>query len=347
MSAIPAWLEGARGAPSAHNTQPWRFVPRRDGSIVVRWDPERTLPAGDPTSRDLYLALGTSVESARLRAGRAGSPLTFVAAASGDESRTIGTLTPTDEPLSVDDMRLAALLDVRHTARVPHLPRPVSEDVESAMRDEAARFGCQMHLVRDRTHIRRLAALSRQATADQFAEPAVHAELWRWLRLDPRDPAYRRDGLTADCLDLRGMSLLAARLTMPPPRMRRLARLGVHHLLTLDTERVVRHSASLCLLTAEAHAHDDLVRAGQGLLRLWLLAAEAGLTTHPVSALLDCTATVAPTLEVFDCVGEYPVAIFRLGAAPEVPRAPRLPADELVEASGDDDSQGGHEGHGG
>ena len=134
----------------------------------------------------------------------------------------------------------------------------------------------------------------------------MQAELWHWLRLDPTDPAYERDGLTADCLNLHGATLAAARLTMPPARMRRLARLRLHHLLAIDTQQVVRQSAALCLLTAPSLERDTLVETGRALLRLWLIAAGAGLTTHPVSALLDCAATVGPAVAVFGAAGECP-----------------------------------------
>jgi hypothetical protein len=199
------------------------------------------------------------------------------------------------------------------------------------MQAEAARWGCTLHVVTDAKAIGRLAALARRATADQFADDAVQSELWRWLRLDPTDPAYERDGLTAGCLNLHGAMLAAARLTMPPARMRRLARLRLHHLLAIDTRQVVRHSAALCLLAAPSLERDALVETGRALLRLWLIAAGAGLTTHPVSALLDCAATVGSAVALFGATGEAPAALFRLGFTPPVPRAPRLPADELLE----------------
>jgi hypothetical protein len=326
----PAWLEGARTAPSAHNTQPWRFAPLADGRIAVQWDPARALPISDPTSRDLYLGLGAAVESARLRAAAAGVSLAF---APGDESElhTLGYLIPSTNPIHDADLTLARSLGVRHTARTPHLDRPVSPDVIVAMQTEAVRWGCAFHVVTEQRSIRRLAALARRATAEQFADGAVQSELWRWLRLDPTDPAYERDGLTAGCLNLHGATLAAARLTMPPARMRRLARLRLHHLLAIDTQQVVRQSAALCLVTAPSLERDALVETGRALLRLWLIAAGAGLTTHPVSALLDCAATVGPAVAVFGAVGETPAALFRLGFTPPVHRAPRLPADELLE----------------
>lgn len=326
----PKWLIGVRGAPSAHNTQPWRFAPLADSRIAVRWDPARALPISDPTRRDLYLGLGAAVESARLRAAADGVSLAFVAG-EGRSSPTVGHLVPTADPIDAADRTLAQSLAIRHTARTPHLKRPVPQETIAAMRDEATRWGCAFHVATDERTIRRLAALSRRATAAQFADGAVQTELWRWLRLDPADPAYRRDGLTADCLALHGATLAAARVTMPPARMRRLARLRLHHLLAMDTQQVVRRSAALCLLTAPFGEQEALVQTGRALLRLWLIAAGAGLTTHPVSALLDCAGTVGPAVAVFGAVGEKPTALFRLGFTPPVARAPRLPMNELLE----------------
>jgi nitroreductase len=342
---IPAWLDGARSAPSAHNTQPWRFAMQGDGQVLVRWDPARSLPVSDPTARDLYLGLGTAVESACLRALAAGTPLMFVPAPDHEE-RTVGTLAPAQAATSgvdPEELSLAAALVVRQTSRVPHLKQPIPATVQAELRAEAERWGCRLYIVKDEACIRALARLARQATAAQFADDAVQDELWHWLRLDPRSPAYRRDGLTADCLNLQGVSLAVARLTMTPARMRLLARVGLHHLLALDTQLLVRHSATICLLTVADTNRATLVSGGRALQRLWLRAARAGLTTHPVSALLDCPATVAPTLAVVGCdpqdehpanifrQDEHPANIFRLGATPPVPLAPRLPAQELIE----------------
>ncbi|MDQ6907345.1 MAG: GNAT family N-acetyltransferase, partial [Chloroflexota bacterium] len=328
-TTYPEWLAGANIAPSAHNTQPWRFAPLDDGRIAVRWDPARALPVSDPTSRDLYLGLGAVVESARLRAAANGVSLAFVAGEGGCPL-TIGHLLPTADPIDAADRALAQSLAIRHTARTPHLKRPVPQEVIAAMRDEAARWGCAFQVVTDAKAIRRLAALARRATAAQFADNAVQAELWQWLRLDSADPAYRRDGLTADCLNLSGVTLAVARLTMPPARMRRLARLRLHHLLAMDTQQVVRQSAALCLLAAPSGERDVLVQTGRALLRLWLIAAGAGLTTHPVSALLDCAETVGPAVAAFGATAATPAALFRLGFTPPVARAPRLPVEELL-----------------
>lgn len=328
MDSPPAWLEGARLAPSAHNTQPWQFTVLSEGRVRVGWNPERALPDSDPTSRDLYLGLGAAVEAAFLRSAAAGSPLQLIPE---ESEECVGYLVPTDIQPAPSDLRLAGYLETRHTARAPHLPRPVPAAVLDELRAVAERGGCALWIVTDRESLRRLGTLARQATAALYADPRVHRELWQWLRLDPADPAYRRDGLTAECLELRGAALAAARMLLPPSRMRLLVRFGLHHLLAYDAQRSVQHSASVCLLTAPAAGRETMVRTGRTLLRLWLMADEAGLSTHPMSALLDCAATVAPTLSVFGAAAKVPANIFRLGYCPPVARAPRLPVSEIVE----------------
>jgi hypothetical protein len=247
-----------------------------------------------------------------------------------EEDHSVGRLVAAHGEAAPEDAVLATALETRHTGRAPHLDSPIHPDVFASTRAEADRNGCRLSIVTDRASIHRLASLARCATAALYADPIVHHELWQWLRLDPRDPAYRRDGLTADCLELRGTALVAARALLPPQRMRRLVHVGAHHLLALDTRRVVRRSASLCLLTVPSA--DRFVDAGRTLLRLWLIADAAGLSTHPISALLDHAVTVQPALDVFGATGEIPAAIFRLGACSSLARAPRLPAAELLEA---------------
>jgi hypothetical protein len=328
----------------------------------------------DPTSRDLYLSLGAAIESACLRALADGSPLTFEPAPpaappaplgptspTGQGERVVGWLRPGVTAATPDpaDLELAAVLDRRQTARGPHLPRAVPTDLQQALVAEAARHGCVLQIVTNRPMVRRLAKLAGQATALLFADQSVHAELWHWLRLDPSDPAYQRDGLTAACLELDGLPLWLARQLMPPARMRWLSRTGLQYVLAADTAKTARRSAAICLLSAPSMDPAALVETGRVLQRLWLRAAAAGLTTHPLSALLDCPETAGQTTSLFaveetsptrrggspevatdlpsparrGAGGEvspfFPAAVFRLGYAAPAARSPRLPLAEL------------------
>lgn len=329
------WLKGAQTAPSAHNTQPWRFRILEDGRIRVEWAKDRELTVADPDSRDLHLALGAAVEAARLKSGHEGQFLKFQP--SEENEPFIGHLVDDKEQTALSDFEsyLAGRLEVRQTARLPHLPVSI-ESVVPDMQKEAAEHGCKVHVTQDKEEIQKLARLSRIATADQFANQQVHEELCRWLRLDKHDPAYKRDGLTADCLNLDGTVLDLSKFLMAPATMRVLSMLQLHNLLAMDTQMLVARSQSLVLITTPTKLRSQLVHAGRLLLRIWLNAAGNGYFPHPVSALLDCHKTIWPTAEVFGVKksaepAEHPVAIFRLGAVgADIARAPRLPISELL-----------------
>jgi hypothetical protein len=329
MSTFPSWLDGARVAPSRFNTQPWRFDLEPNGDIVAGWDPQRTLPASDPTGRDLFLSLGAAVESACLRAAAAGAPLAFVPAADEEIDR-IGRLTPID---TVDDRagkRLTPYLDERRTARTRHLRFPVPPVVQLALRRETVGWGCRLHIVTEVAAIQRLAALVRHATIEQYEHRETRVEMAGWCRLTARDADDRQDGVTSECLELHGLMLTLARWALTDGELTWAARWCAARIMALREWTIARHSAAFCLLTAQSSDRVDMVRAGRLLIRLWLLASEAGLSTHAVSPILRSAALSERCLDVFNARGAVPACVFRIGFCPPVAASKRLPPAQLV-----------------
>lgn len=327
--SIPRWASGVARAPSAHNTQPWRLRLLADGGAEVHFDPARTIPNADPSARDLWLGIGAAVEAGRLAAAVDGLGLTWEPMRSADVT-LLGRLVPAGAA-DHHDAQLGTHLDERRTGRGAHLEEPLPPGLANVLRDEADRAGLGLAMVTGPELLRRLGRLARTATATGYADPAMHAELWRWLRLDPAE-ATSADGLTAQALELRGASLAIARAALPPDRMRMLARAGAHRLLTMEAEMTVRRSASVwCLTGPPRMRRDAVIEAGRTLLRLWLHAAPADCSTHPISALIDTRRTARPTLACFGLSGT-PLSVFRLGRTERAPaRSGRLPMQEIVE----------------
>ena len=327
MSTVPDWLEGARLAPSRFNTQPWRFEPQPDGDIVVRWDRQRSLPASDPTARDLFLALGAAVESACLRASISGQPLVFLPAAESEDS-AIGRLSPTD---TIDDpagRRLAPYLGERRTARTRHLRFPVPPVVQLALRRETVGWGCRLHMVTDKASIQRIASAVYRATLEQLDNREVRGEVAAWYRLT--DSGSVDDGVTADCLDLRASMLAVTKRAIGIERSDPITSWAARRIVALRDWRIARQTSAVCLLTAQSSDRADMVRAGRLLIRLWLLAAEAGLNVHPLSPVLSSEKLSTHCLRVFSAQGGVPACIFRVGFCPPVPASQRLPASALM-----------------
>jgi hypothetical protein len=290
-----SWVEQLRAheatyrrAPSAHNTQPWTLDYRAD-EVVIGVDPARSLPFSDPGGRDLALGLGAFVEACLIVAADLGLAVTCDLT----DTRRIRLIPATTRYAS--DFT-ASDVDARQVARGRYAPGTVDlTGLEPGLVHVPSR-----DLARDLT------------VADRwmFGTPSVAGELREWLRLDPRDPRYRRDGLTDRALELNRLEarLLGAGL-----------RLGLTGPLAAAGRGLLRYDGSVLVLTDRG---EEPRCAGRRLYRTWLTLARRGLAVHPLSQLIDCPDTAE---RLAARVGGTPLAVFRAGRPVRTPpRSARL-----------------------
>jgi hypothetical protein len=279
-----------RRAPSAHNTQPWTLDYRTD-EVVIGIDPARSLPFSDPGGRDLALGLGAFVESCLIVAADLGLAVTCDLTDTR-RIRLIPATTRYATEFTTSDV------ESRRVARGRYEPGPVDvAGLEPGIVQVPSR-----DLARDLT------------VADRwmFGTPAVAGELRQWLRLDPRDPRYHRDGLTDRALALNRLEarMLGAGL-----------RLGLTGPLAAAGRGLLRYDGSVLVLTDRG---EEPRCAGRRLLRTWLTLARRGLAVHPLSQLIDCPETAE---RLAARVGATPLAVFRTGKPLQEPtRSARLQA---------------------
>lgn len=309
-----------RRAPSAHNTQPWTLAYSAD-HVDIGWDPARSLPAGDPTRRDLYLAIGAFVETCLIVAAAAG--LAVDAVHTGRGVRLVAAPHPYVTGFTADDVA------ARRVARGPYAPGQIDPAIltglEPGLRHLPARELADELTVADRW---------------MFGEPAVTIELREWLRLSSRHPRYDLDGLTDRALALSRLEavLFAGTLRLYPVGRR----LGLPTLLAANGRGLLRYDGSMLVQVgtardrevaglADGHRepaagdHDPvgLIGAGRRLMRTWLGLARHGLAVHPLSQLIDSPVTAA---RLRDRLGATPLAVFRVGRPLATPvRSARLP----------------------
>ncbi|MDO5493910.1 MAG: hypothetical protein Q4F53_09930 [Nesterenkonia sp.] len=331
------WVEVAGRAPSAHNTQPWVPHPVTDevGAVTgirLAADPERTLPAADPTHRDLYLSLGAWTESLDIAASAEGRGIEVRSVTGGgaEVSVDLGIIRRT-RPCAhtVDDVLTRRV----HRGRLADPGREAS----GVLADCA-----------DLREIEEPSARSLESTAARHltGSPALIEELVDWLRLDRGHPDHHRDGLSAECLLLpRGVGVLGRGL-----RASRGTRLpgGAARILAAVTPRAseaaLRRSARrfrdagggegrgvAVVLSAESLEPEALIRAGRRLQHIWLSLHRAGASVRPLSEVIDCPVTEAALREMVSSASggsptaSHPVAYFRVGHPDDVPiRSARL-----------------------
>lgn len=214
----------AASAPSAHNTQPW--VPEITSctptvaEVRVGADPARVLPHGDPRSEDLHLSLGCWVEALTIAAAEVGLRTESVTVRGRGPTVDIRVRLATGEsiadpaekdPASADGSVWPAFrtadLHHRQVDRGP-LVRAEARFAEAAAICRSAMADTAVDLVE--VPDRAWRAWLRRAALHSFGDRPVFAETLRWLRFDPADPRYHRDGLTAECLRIPAAGARAA-----------------------------------------------------------------------------------------------------------------------------------------
>ena len=334
LETLRAIVAEAALAPSAHNVQAARWAARAsDQRIVLLRDPSRNLPVADPTGRDDRAGLGAAFEGFALAAGMRGLQVVDLAWAA-DAHRSVGA------PMIRGFDVVATFRLTVGGAGDPLAPWVLHRrSWRGAMQNDAAASAAlarlrddpdarDAHVLGDdMAHV--VARLVDDATWAFERQRAHHAELWRWLRLDPRDPAYHRDGLTADAMLLSELERAAARILMRPGVFRILQRTGLGRALVAESGATRTAAGFICYCPA-VEASDYEV--GRGLYRTWLAATRAGLVLAPMSAIADhphSRAVIEARLSLGG--GRRLAQIFRAGTIDRTPpKSPRLPVEELL-----------------
>ncbi len=327
--AIAAGVSGARTAPSAHNSQPWRFG-RDEVGIWLGWNPGRELPHGDPKKRYLVTSLGAAMEGFRL--GVAGVGGTASAEFTLDrKTARVARLTVGGSAPDADDVRLADALPYRQTTRWPYQRQAVPVAALRQVTDVAEMGDCHVAFVTTRPKIRGVAKLIAAGASHNFADHNVFEEFHSLLRFDRKNPAYERDGLTADTLASRRAAAWGLRAGLHPATMRVLVATRLHRVAAATQAALVRRTPVVGLLSAPSHDPQSLFAAGRVMLRMWLTATSLGLKVHPMTAAFDNEGTRGPLAEAFGLSAEASLVLcFRLGHSSPAPRSPRLPVNEFV-----------------
>ena len=272
-------------APSAENTQPWRFV-KDDDSITVCLDTTRTL-ASDVDHMLSLTAIGACIENAVIAATAIGlqSDVDYLVDATpiGGKSALlpIAQLRLRDGALRDP---LADCIETRCTSRRMD-GRIVDEERLRKLQESCKGFSdIEVHWV-DRHRLREFSKLIGTGNRIRFEHEPFHRELYDNLRFTPDDAGRTRDGLDVATLQLPAgvASILSALRSWP--RMKWANFFGFSRGVARQAAQEVRCSGAVGFLSISGPGTEQFLDGGRALERIWLTAAHLGLCFHPVASL--------------------------------------------------------------
>lgn len=309
-------LAAASRAPSLHNSQPWRFLVRPQ--VIELWaDPERRLPAADPTGREQRLACGAALFNLRLALHGLGIRPLVTLHVDGDHPDLLASVRfGGRRPPTPAQQQLLAAVPRRHTNRLPFTDDPVTPGERAALGKAAMEEGAWLHMVVDQRERSGLARLAAEAHAVQRADPAYRAEVAQWTAVaDGRD-----DGVPARAGDYR-----------PAAHERWVMRdfTGGRGRSNTSAGIPFESEPAIAVLTSYAFGPYGDVAAGQAMQRVLLTATAEGLAASFLSQLIEVERARE---ELRRLIGgpRGPQVVLRIGRGWPVSATPRRSVDDLL-----------------
>jgi hypothetical protein len=284
MEGLPnhiKWLlEAARWAPSADNTQPWRFS-WDDYVLELRFGFEDADNQGGPGDWGLLLSLGAAVENICQAAQAAGITLgqEWPDPPTGIYWR--GWFNGKSKPVPrIHDHPLFG----RHTNRWPYKKDQITKEIREKA-EKMVQGGARIRVLAEEMTIRRMAAMVQKASVLRFQTRELHEWFTDSLRFSNTE-VNRGDGLDPATLALPPGGRALLRLMSDWDRMKWLNRFGAHHLFAHMEALPLAHAPVLFAITGPADSK-ELLQAGRLMERLWVWLNAEGIAVQPYFVLPD------------------------------------------------------------
>ncbi|WP_298968573.1 hypothetical protein [uncultured Roseobacter sp.] len=307
--AIEALVAKAIEAPSSHNSQPWIFEATAE-AIRLYADRTRALSVNDPNDRELTISCGCALMNLRAAAAEQGRPLMVSLLPDKDDPDLLAEI-GFDGQVDEDLKPLARHISPRRTYRKKFEVDDVSPAILEDLIDAAAIEGVWFDPLLG-THRAAAVALVSEGDAAQWSDPQWRREVASWMH-----PRRRGEGLPIPWL-----ALPAARLVVRSFDMGK--GFGAKH------REIAQHSPILAVLGTQKDRVQDWLSAGQGLERVLLTAAKAGLQASYLNQPVQ-VAHLRAALQSLCQNGGVPQILLRLGyPMDDVIAAPRRPLSDVL-----------------
>jgi nitroreductase len=286
-------------APSAHNTQPWRFTVETDTiDFYVDW--QRHLNISDPTGRQLYISLGCALANAIVAAHHRGyqAAVTYFPAGESKEAPAARLVLKTQPELAVPSAQhMFRAIEQRRTDRSLYDGKPLSLIEEQQLNAQE-----NVLLITDRAAMETLALLTEEATYATLSRKDFKAELSRWVR---HSWTKQPDGMPGYAMGMPApLSLIASVMVRLAP---------IHKQEGPKARQEMNSASAIAVVVSDHDTPADWLAAGQALENMWLKVTAVGLAAAPLVAAVEAGESTRARLQAAVHTDKLPQSILRIG----------------------------------
>jgi hypothetical protein len=327
-------------APNPHNTQAWRVKPLSESEALFFIDERRLLPVTDPPARQIHIGAGCFIEMLAVGMSLHGyeTEVEYLpAGAYGLEEtgrKPVARITLVPNRSAPED-GLAEFIPLRQTNRKPYGGPQLSAEEEARVRAQAESDDFELLILREPEALRPLLDIFYRALEVEATTRHLYEETRIWFRFNEEQRQTKRDGLSAPQFGIDGLTrrLVEWMLRNGDPK-RWFGSFWIRSTLR-GSRKAIDSARGVLLLKTKTNEQLDWLKAGRGFARVALALAGLGLTSQPLSQVLQEYPEMAELQAEFNGLlgvrePEKIQMAIRVGRAGRAYAAPRRDPHELL-----------------
>jgi len=315
-------------APSAHNTQPWKFAVR-DRAITVYADFQRSLGQADPAHRMKLLSVGCALENIRIAAADLGFAAQINVADAGQfaaDQRCADIRLVADNNLSQQPLFQAMFQ--RQTTRAAYLPQAVPAALQARL--AALNDFPQLNLrwFDSPADLTAMAGLNTEACIAFTRHDAAYLDSLKWWRYSRNELLRKRDGISIFTSAAPAVIKQYFQYGVSAEDMA--GAFGKNGEIDL-MQQLFAATPLWGVISAKRVSLQNRLQAGQLFERLFLQATDEQYKMHAINYVTESADYAEKFKRRFDIVPDDELLlVFRMGQAPACEKSVRRPLADII-----------------
>lgn len=277
-------IKAAIAAPSADNSQPFKFQWHTDGSLNLWIDKSRSGKASDNRFILSDIALGAVIENIAVQSLDLGYEVDVNYFPNGKDDELYITNIKFNKLIDIqlNKVSLANEIYKRCTDRRFPFKGPISQSNRDDLSTTAQIYGCNTIWFDDKKSIKRTLPVIQQAESIRFKSKTLHQELFSTVKFSKEDT---QEGMHISVLAIEKPAQPFFKLMKKWSFMNMLNKIGGATMLGIRSVRIpIMFSPALLLITIKDKDRLSVIKAGRAIQRVWLQATQFGLSVQPYAA---------------------------------------------------------------
>ncbi len=313
-------VEYAIKAPSGHNTQPWKFKFTEKGiDILPNFD--RSLPVVDGTHRELYVSIGAATENLCITARELGykEEVSLLTNTKG-ECYIHVALVKSEQTLFCP---LFAQIVKRQTNRRVYTGKLVDEDTLAYLKKIPYEKEVHVYYYKNgNASFNLLKEFVFRGNEIQMTDKNFKEELTGWIRLNKKQVAKTRDGLTYSTMGSPSIPTFIGK-----PIIKSFLKPKAQN--KSDSKKIAS-SSHLVLFTTCNNTPEEWISLGRSLERFLLETTRMGIANAYMNQPCEVYSLATELQTKLSINGEVPTLLLRIGYANSMPYSPRKEVKDVI-----------------